>query len=106
MSATSHIPGWFSCKKEYIGFKGTGIYLFGINIFPAHNLKAGRLQEGNKEVSHRRKSTTDDQPGKLEALSTSLKHLPMIYLKLPAFKLLGYTTASSRCLPIYTGRRS
>jgi len=53
------------------------------------------LQEGSKEVSNRRKSILDEQPGNLEVLSTGLKHLPMIYLKLSAFMLLGYTTASS-----------
>jgi len=37
------------------------------------------LQAGNKEVCARKKSTIDDQQGKIEALSTRLKHLPMIY---------------------------
>lgn len=78
-----------------MGFKGIVIDPFRINTFPAHKLTAGMLQECNKQVSARTKSTTDDQPGKLEALSTSLKHLPMIYLKLSAFMLRGYTTASS-----------
>ena len=95
MSATGHIPGWLSWKREYMGFKGTGIYPFRINLFPAHSLTVGTLQAGNNEVSARSKSTTDDQQGKLEALSTNLKHLPMIYLKLSAFMLLRYTTASS-----------
>lgn len=76
-----------------MGAKEIVIYHLRINIFPAHNLKAGMLQEGSKEVSARRKSTLDDQPGKLDALSTSLKHLPMIYLKLSAFVLPEYTIA-------------
>jgi len=67
---------------------------FRINIFPAHNPTAGMLQVGKKEVCARRTSTVDDQPGKLEALSTSLKHSPKIYLKLLTSMLLGYTTAS------------
>jgi hypothetical protein len=77
VSATRNIPGWLSWKKESMGCKGTVIYPFGINIFPADNLTAGMLHEGNKEVSARRRSTIDDQQGKLEALSNSLKHLPM-----------------------------
>jgi hypothetical protein len=95
VSATAHIPGWLSWKNESMGLKGIVIYHFRINIPPAYNLTAGLLQEGSKDVSDRRKSTADDQPGKLEALSTSFKHLPMIYLKFSTFMLLGYTTASS-----------
>jgi hypothetical protein len=36
------------------------------------------LQEGNKDVSAGRKSTIDDQKGKLVALSTVFKRLPII----------------------------
>jgi hypothetical protein len=42
-------------------------------------------------LTGKKKSTLDDQPGKLEALTNSLKYLPMIYPKHSAFIILGYT---------------